>query len=145
VNNIMLRLFLIFTSLFSALLLAGCNPGADAYNRGNQAYEKGQYQASFINYLYAANQGIIPAQYAVGYQYFYGQGTKRDEPLGIKWLERAAPHSERATYALHLLQENRPDIPWTYQLKKVTQTQQKKSYSYHSAHNACVISVKCIK
>lgn len=138
----MLRSMVIILSAFSAFLLAGCDgPGVSAYHRGNHAYEYGNYKEAFANYLYAANQGVVPAQYAVGYQYFYGQGTKRDEPKGIKWLQRAAHHSLRAQYALHLIQENRPPQPWIFQLKDAIQLQQKQTINY--AHNACIINVKC--
>jgi TPR repeat protein len=143
----MLRSFFIMVSIFTVFLLSGCNgPGADAYYRGNEAYEQGDYQNAFKHYLYAANQDIIPAQYAVGYLYFYGQGTKRDEPIGIQWMERAAHSSEKAQYALYLIQENRPPQPWIFNLKdamqpKVTTTKTVTHYN----HNACTISVQCIK
>jgi TPR repeat protein len=117
----MLRSVFIFLSVFSVFLLTGCNPGADAYYRGNDAFLCGNYQESFANYLYAANQDVVPAQYAVGYQYFYGLGTRRDEAQGIIWIQRAAHHSPRAQYALHLIQEGAPMQPWTFQLKKAYQ------------------------
>ena len=140
----MLRSIVIILSVFSVFLLTGCDgPGVSAYHRGNHAYEYGDYNEAFANYLYAANQGVVPAQYAVGYQYYYGLGTKRDEPKGIKWLQCAAHHSLRAQYALHLIQENRPPQPWIFQLKDAIQSQQKQTINY--AHNACVINVKCIK
>lgn len=112
-------IFVFFMSLFSAFLLGGCNgPGVNAYYRGNEAFQCGHYHESFVNYLYAANQDVVPAQYALGYQYFYGLGTKRDEPKGILWLQRAAHHSLRAQYALHLIQSGAPVQPWVFQLKK---------------------------
>lgn len=113
----MLRSIVIFISIFSVFLLAGCNgPGVNAYHRGNDAFECGNYDVSFANYLYAANQGVVPAQYAVGYQYFYGLGAKRDEAKGINWLQEAAHHSQRAQYALYLIQKNVPMQPWIFQL-----------------------------
>src|SRR3990167_6998278 len=115
----MLRSIFIFISFFSLLLLAGCNgPGINAYHRGNDAFQYGNYTVSFANYLYAAHQGVVPAQYAVGYQYFYGLGTKRDETKGIIWLQRAAHYSPRAQYALYLIQKQIPMQPWVFQLKK---------------------------
>ena len=115
----MLRRIVIFTLVFSVFLLNGCDgPGVRAYHHGNHAYEYGNYKTAFPYYLYAANQGVVPAEYAVGYQYFYGQGVKRNEAEGIKWFTRAAPFSPRAQYALHLIHENTSAIPWTFQLKK---------------------------
>ncbi|MCX7124340.1 MAG: hypothetical protein NTU49_01030 [Gammaproteobacteria bacterium] len=113
----MLRLLYIFLFSGVILFLTGCGaPGVDAYHRGNQAYEYGDYKTSFVNYLYAANQDVTPAEYAVAYQYFYGQGTKRDQMEAIKWLQKAAPHSPRAQYALSLIQGETPLQPWTYRL-----------------------------
>lgn len=130
-----------FLLIMIALCLGGC-AAMDAYNKANVAFENGDYQTSFINYLYAANQYIVPAQYAVGYQYYYGLGTKRDETSAIRWFEKAAPRSERATYALHLIQESKPDMPWLFQLKKPVPSRTKTTY-YSANNRACVINVKC--
>lgn len=139
----MLKSIMIFLCIASVLLLSGCNggPGVHAYYRGNKAYACGDYQTAFANYLYAANQDVVPAQYAVGYQYYYGQGTKRDEPKSILWFQRAAYHSVRAQYALHLIQENRPPQPWVYQLKEDGSQQHRTTRT----KNACVINVHCEK
>lgn len=135
----MLRLFFIFLPIFAVFLLNSCNgPGVNAYHRGNYAYEYGKYKIAFANYLYAANQDVVPAEYAVGYQYFYGQGTKRDERKGINWLQCAAHHSLRAQYALHLIQANRPEQPWIFQLRNP----QNKKTKMHSPQ-ACIIKVQC--
>jgi TPR repeat protein len=135
----MLRQIGFILSVFSVCLLTACDgPGVNAYHHGNDAYARGDYQTAFAHYIYAANQGVTPAQYAVGYQYFYGLGTKRDEPKGIIWFQRAARHSERAQYALHLIQEHRPPQPWTYGLKDFQDNSMRKYTS-----NACVINVHC--
>jgi TPR repeat protein len=136
----MLKLISIFLSIFSILLLTACNgPGVNAYYRGNHAYEYGNYRMAFVNYLYAANQGVVPAQYAVGYQYFYGQGTKRDEPKGIIWLQRAAHHSPRAQYALHLIQEKTPRQPWALQLQQNLEKEERVHLP-----KICVVDVHCL-
>lgn len=124
-------------------LVTACNgPGVNAYYRGNQAYEHGAYQVAFANYLYAAHEGVVPAQYALGYQYYYGQGTALDESKGITWLQRAAPHSARAQYALHLIQQNKPIQPWLYQLIQKHPTLKKPNHIY-TKNNACKITVLC--
>lgn len=136
----MLKSIFILISIFSVFLLSSCGggPGVHAYYRGNTAYQYGDYQTAFANYLYAANQDVVPAQYAVAYQYYYGQGTKRDEAKSILWFQRAAYHSVRAQYALYLIQANRPPQPWMYELKQTIQQQQQKHLK-----NACVIHVHC--
>lgn len=100
--------------IITILMLSACSgPGVDAYHRGNDAYERGDYHRSFADYLYAANAGVTPAQYAVAYQYYYGQGTTVDQANAVMWFKRAAPHSERATYALHLINAGAPKQPWS--------------------------------
>lgn len=141
-----LRFCCIFLFCFATGLLAACSPAVTAYHDGNTAYAQGDYQTAFVNYLYAANGGVVPAQYAVGYQYFYGQGIKRSEVNGIRWFERAAPHSKRARYALALIQASRPQYPWLHALpfsdKKRTE---KIETRYLHSPKACVISVHCEK
>lgn len=108
----------LFQSLF---LLSGCQgPGVAAYHRGNLEYANGQYQRSFANYLYAARHGITPAQYAVGYQYYNGQGTRHNEVKSIRWFEKAKNNSVRANYALNLIQSQTPRQPWTLGLPYTT-------------------------
>lgn len=96
----------------ATLFITACqSPGIKAYNRGNDAYARGDYYNSFSDYLYAANQEIVPAQYALGYQYYYGLGTKRDEAKGIRWFLKAKPHSRQAEYALYLIDQKKPLAP----------------------------------
>ncbi|OGT40547.1 MAG: hypothetical protein A3F12_07415 [Gammaproteobacteria bacterium RIFCSPHIGHO2_12_FULL_38_14] len=112
------RFFITMILFYVIMLLSSCQSlGDKAYQDGNKAFAKGDYTTSFGNYLYAANQYIVPAEYALAYQYFYGLGTKRNTVKSIKWLQRAAPHSPQARYALHLIQEKEYAPPWTYQLK----------------------------
>ncbi len=132
----------ILTLSFIALL-TGC-AGSNAYHRGNDAYEYGAYKTAFANYLYAANEGIVPAQYAVGYQYYYGQGTKLDQAKAIEWFKRAAHHSQRAQYALHLIDENKPLQPWLFQLSKNKKKKPMENViSTYSDAKACKITVQC--
>lgn len=116
--KMMRRIIFLFSLLSLSLLITACDPALEAYHRGNIAYQNGDDQTAFENYLYAAHDDIVPAQYAVGYQYYYGIGVKRDELKAILWFERAAPHSPRARYALALIDAHAPIDPWTYQLRK---------------------------
>ena len=101
-----------------SFLLTACHgPGVKQYELANKAYVQGEYKTAFANYLYAANQDIVPAEYAVGYLYYYGLGTKQDEARGIMWLEKAAPKSVEATYALSVIRGHNSKEPWMYKLK----------------------------
>ena len=105
-------------TLCLSFLLSACEgPGVKAYYRCNEAYKRGQYEMSFANYLYAANLDVVPAKYNLGYQYFYGQGTKQNQTEAIRLFKSIQKHSIRATYALHLIDEKASSQPWTFQLK----------------------------
>lgn len=94
-------------------MLSGCeSAGVAAYHRGNVAYEQGRYDLAFSNYLFAANQGVTPAQYAVGYQYYYGIGTNANSIKATKWFKKAAPDSLRAQYALEKIAQRTELQPW---------------------------------
>lgn len=95
------------------VLLASCNtPAMQAYQRGNADYAQGKYKSALTNYLYAANEHVPEAQYAVAYQYYYGIGTTRDQTQAIVWMKRAAVNSKKAQYALQLLEQQDPPEPW---------------------------------
>ena len=111
----MLRWILIF---FIAVICTACGANSiDAYKQANQQYACGQYKKAFANYLYAANLGVVPAKYNLGYQYFYGQGTKQNQTEAIRLFKCIQKHSMRATYALHLINEKSSSQPWVFQLK----------------------------
>ena len=95
------------------VLLASCNtPAMQAYQRGNADYAQGKYKSALTNYLYAANEHVPEAQYAVAYQYYYGIGITRDQSKAIVWLKRAAVNSVKARRALEQLKERDPQEPW---------------------------------
>jgi len=113
-----MRQRLIFLLILSIMLLNACaSIGVQAYHDGNRAFVKGDYKTSFANYLFAAHQRVVPAQYALAYQYFYGLGTKQDTVKSIHWLQRAASNSPQARYALHVIEQHGVTQPWTYQFK----------------------------
>lgn len=108
-----MKLLFVLSTLLISLSLAGCHsPGVAAYYRGNTAFEQGNYTSSFTNYLYAARQGITPAQYAVGYQYYYGLGTRPNMLESTKWFKAAAPRSLRAQHALQQIEMSTEVHPW---------------------------------
>ncbi|MDP1574236.1 MAG: hypothetical protein Q8L78_04815 [Coxiellaceae bacterium] len=111
-----MKQFLLLLCL-SFFLIACHGPGFKEYETANKAYVQGQYKIAFANYLYAANLDIVPAEYAVGYLYYYGLGIKRNEAQGIIWLQKAAPKSVEATYALSVIREHNSKEPWMINLK----------------------------
>ena len=47
-------------------------------------------ERTFQYYLQQAEAGSVYSMYAVGYYYYYGQGTERDVEQAVKWFEKAA-------------------------------------------------------
>ena len=135
-------------------LMAGCHRSPSSDQMGNSPASHVcsgnpylmKYGCSLSRIQTAAENGSADAQYALGYLFYYGQGTTRDEPKSIEWFQRAAYASPQARYALYLIQQKRPPQPWIYQLKESKQPSIKTTKTYTDyAHNACVISVKCAK
>ena len=106
---------LITPFIATLLLLSGCDhqSGSYAYQQGNMAFEQGKYKTSLRHYLYAANRDLPEAQYAVGYQYYYGLGTEANIFKSMYWFKQAAPQSKRAEYAVQQILAHREPLPWT--------------------------------
>lgn len=111
-----MRKILMCLILISTMLLASC-AAQQVYHQGNEAFSQGDYDASFADYLYASNQGIIPAKYALAYQYYYGLGTKTDTVKTIELLKSIKNRSKQAAVALHLIQQQSVAEPWAYKFK----------------------------
>lgn len=99
----------IFCFLF-ALLLAGCYPYSNRFDRGIQNFRKHDYRAAFIMLKPQALKGNPEAEYAVGYMYYYGQGVVENKGKARYWIEKAAKHGQgEAITALTLM--NRKPTP----------------------------------
>ena len=96
----------------TCLLTACGNAGLHAYQAGNVAFNNHQYKDSLQHYLYAANHNIAAAQYAVGYQYYYGLGTSADIFKSMYWFKQATPRSRRAEYAIQQINAHNEPQPW---------------------------------
>lgn len=67
-------------------LLLGCASQPekeDPMLKARTAYESGNYHESAGLLMPLAQQGNAEAQYALGYQFFYGLGVKRDKTQGF--------------------------------------------------------------
>lgn len=75
------------------LLLIGCatNPEKDdPMTTARTAFQSGNYQESASLLMPLAQKGNPEAQYALGYQFFYGLGVKRDKTQGFFWMQQSA-------------------------------------------------------
>ncbi len=81
------------------LLLIGCqhvmNSGESHYPAacaGNAYLTK--YDCSIERIQRAAEEGSADAQYALGYMYYYGISTMRDQQTAVLWIQRAADQGQ---------------------------------------------------
>ena len=71
------------------------------FNQGKAYYDDESFDAAFPLLLEAAQYGYAEAEVHVGYCYFDGMGTKKDESKAVSWYARAAEHgSAKAQYVL---------------------------------------------
>ncbi len=106
-----MRLLKLLTPILLALLIAGCagGPANQALLRGKQAFLQQNYGTAFIDLSRAANYADPNAEYALGYMYYYGLGTPRNEPQAYYWFTKAASWGQcQAKTALAMLQLNAP-------------------------------------
>lgn len=79
-------IFLCF-SILACAHVATVNP---ALERGRILFESGYYKSAMRQLFPLAINGVPPAQYAVGYMYYYGYGVPQDPEMGFLWITRAA-------------------------------------------------------
>ena len=95
------------------VLLQGCvSPKMSEEMEGGKAkLVAGNYQQSFHELLPVAVYGRKEAQYAVGYQYYYGLGVPVDPESGIFWMQKAADQQyQPAIDALKMINGKRPPV-----------------------------------
>lgn len=104
------NIFTVLTITATLLLLSSCAPPADQlYDQGQAAYRAQNYHTAFIKLLSAARGNSVQAQYAVGYLYYNGIGTPRNETQALIWFKKAAAYGNySATAALQSIQQGSP-------------------------------------
>ena len=65
-------------------------PGVSFFQKGLDAYRKGQNAAAIEAWQSSANWAMKDAQYNLGLAYFKGTGVAADRPRGLAWLALAA-------------------------------------------------------
>ena len=89
-------------AMFLAVSPALATPQEDFY-KGLSAYEAGNYKKAVKWYRQAAEQGVVEAQYNLGFMYVKGQGVAQDYKTAIKWYSQAAEQGDaKAQYILGL-------------------------------------------
>lgn len=103
-----IRVILVIATL-GVLLAAGCSVGTNEgrFDQGKENFIAGNFDQSFKQLHPLAKQGNPEAQYAVGYMYFYGLGTKQNVQEAVDWMQRAAESGQpQAQLALKQLQQD---------------------------------------
>ncbi len=73
---------------FLLALVLACALSAPAwagFDEGWAAYDRGDYQTAYHEFLPLAEQGDAAAQYNLGLMYDNGQGVARDHAEAVKW------------------------------------------------------------
>lgn len=85
--------------------LCACATDQTLLAQGKQSFIVGDYHQAFKTLQPLAVKGNPDAQYAVGYMYFYGYGTPKNDPLAYKWMQSAAAQNQpEAKQALTMIQ-----------------------------------------
>jgi TPR repeat protein len=72
------------------LLLVGIGPAWAGFNKGLEAYGRGDYATALDEWRLLAERGNTLAQLNIGYMYHHGRGVPQDYPEAVKWYRRAA-------------------------------------------------------
>jgi TPR repeat protein len=108
----MLRKYILITLFICiSVSLTSCatSPGIKYLQRGEAAYQRQDYHEAFELLLASAKYDNTTAQYAVGYMYYYGIGTKRNLFEAVKWFQKAARYRDpEAIKALYMINHSGP-------------------------------------
>jgi len=92
----------------SGSAVAGFNEGVDAYNRGD-------FETAYKEFLPLAQSGVAAAQFNLGVQYAEGQGVPQDYAQAVKWFRKAAEQGDAAAqYNLGIMYGKGLGVPQDY-------------------------------
>jgi TPR repeat protein len=77
--------------VFAVLLLLVTPAGAQYFQKGLEAYNRGDYATALREWRPLAAQGHARAQYNLGFMYASGQGVPQDYAEAVKWFRRSHP------------------------------------------------------
>lgn len=102
-----------FSLLTLGIVLSACATTTSRtvnFTQAQEAYQQGNYRQALLDLNTLAVQGDREAQYALGYMYYYGQGTKPNVDLARGWFQQAqAKGLTKAKKALDTI--DRPIFP----------------------------------
>ena len=76
--------------IFTVLLVFSALASAQDFDKGLQAYDRGDYAAALREWRPLAEQGNPVAQYSLGVLYIHGQGVPQNYAEAVRWYRMAA-------------------------------------------------------
>ena len=101
----------------AAVLILFALPAWATFQDGQDAYERGDYETAFEEWLPFAEQGLAKAQVRLGWMYNQGEGVPQDYAEAAKWYRLAADRHWGLAIArlnLGLLYEFGDGVPQDY-------------------------------
>ena len=93
--------------------VVGCS---DDFQRGVEAYNKGDYATALKEWTPLADLGNVKAQYNLGLMYDMGKGVLQDYKEAVRWYQLAAEQGySSAQHNLGLLYFNGRGVPQDHQ------------------------------
>ena len=109
-----MRAFLRAGLVCLVLVLAAPAAGQD-YNKGHEAYGRGDYATALREWRPLAEAGDADAQYNLGVMYDNGQGVPQDYAEAVKWYRLAAAQGDAdAQFNLGVMYDNGQGVPQDY-------------------------------
>jgi TPR repeat protein len=100
-----MKRFLFIFVLFVALLNATQSNSAN-FQKGLDAFEKGDFETALAEWRLLAEEGDVDAQYYMGWMYSNGKGVPKDDKVAVKWYTLAAGQGDSYSQGI---------LGWMYQ------------------------------
>ena len=99
-----------------SLLFASGGVGySQDYQKGLEAYKKGDYASALREFRALAEQGDAKAQYNLGVMYGNGEGVTQDDKEAVKWYRKSAEQGNAiAQYNLGVMYANGEGVTQDY-------------------------------
>ncbi|MBI3706081.1 MAG: SEL1-like repeat protein [Proteobacteria bacterium] len=103
---------LAFLTLLVAALVASTTARSDDFERGVEAYERGDHTGAWLRFWAMAQQGNAAAQFNLAQLYRQGLGIERELTFSRYWYEAAARQGHAlAQYSLGVMHERGDGVP----------------------------------
>lgn len=96
-----------------ALMLVPAVVQAQDFDKGDAAYQAGDYATALQEWGPLAEQGNAEAQYSLGFMYWFGHGVLHDDAEAAKWYKRASLQGmAKASLNLGIMYSGTEGVHW---------------------------------